>query len=126
MLPARSGLKTKRGPAGWPSLSWLSCLVGLVAVVRLRLVGVVRVRVDVDRARQGRLPLPRLAVDRGRRVARVARAVAGRRLLNDRVDRQAGEVDVQRAPTVDVGDADGCDGFGRGDADRQHVDRGAR
>src|SRR6267143_4429616 len=109
MLPARSGLKTKRGPAGWPSLSWLSCLVGLVTVVRLRLVGAGRVRVGVDRARQGRLPLPRLAVVRGLGGAGVARADAARRLRNDGgVNRQAGEVEVQRAPAVDVAHGHGC------------------
>src|SRR2546423_14817194 len=101
MLPARSGLKTKRGPAGWPSPSWLSCLAGLVTVVRLRLVGVVRVRVGVDRARQGRLPLPRLAVVSGRGVAGVARADAARRLRNHGGGKpQAGEGEGPRGPAA--------------------------
>src|SRR5207302_5069414 len=96
-----------------------ACLVRLV----VGLISVVRVRVRIDgRAGLQRLPLPRLAVLRGRRDARIAGAVAAG-LRSYRVDRQAGEVDLQGTPGVVVVQGDAGDGLA-GQRDGQHVDDG--
>src|SRR6266550_2441953 len=104
-------LENERGPAGWPSLSWtVRCLVALVSDRRAG--GVLRVRIRNGRSGIRRLPLPRLAVIRGGRVARVARAGAVLRLRRRdgrccHVDGQSGEVDRQGAAVrVGIGHLD--------------------
>src|SRR5947208_8392177 len=93
--------ENERGPAGWPSLSsTLPCLVALVPDRRSG--GALRVRIRNGRSGSRRLPLPRLAVIRGGRVARVARAGAVLRLWRrlsraSNVDGQSGEVDREGA-----------------------------
>src|SRR5207245_5100453 len=94
-------LGNERGPAGWPSLSsTVRCLVALVPDRRAG--GALRVRIRNGRSGSRRLPLPRLAVIRGGRVARVARAGAVVRLRRRawrccHVDGQSGAVDTQGA-----------------------------